>query len=77
MGKYIGLNIVTANGEHWKSQRKAANPAFHRSVPIKLFGRLTVDMFNAIEKSNSSMVDISDLMSRWTLDAIGNAGFGK
>lgn len=65
-----------ANGHEWKSQRKIANPAFHRSMPVKLFGKLTQDMFKMMETMGET-VDISDLLHRWTLDAIGKAGFGK
>jgi cytochrome P450 len=65
------------NGDHWKSQRKVANPAFHRAMPVKLFARLTLEMFDVIEASGNPVINISDFMERWTLDAIGNAGFGK
>ncbi|KAI9472014.1 MAG: cytochrome P450 [Benjaminiella poitrasii] len=70
-----GPNIVFLNGEHWKSQRMVANPAFRRSMPVKLFGELTLDLFKTIEESDG-LVDFADLMERWTLDAIGRAGFG-
>lgn len=75
-GKFvIGPNMVLLNGEHWKSQRKIANPAFGRSMPMKLFGRLTQELFKAIE-SMGEVVNVSDLMQRLTLEAIGKAGFG-
>lgn len=51
------------------------NPAFHRSQPVKLFGKLTQDMFKAMETMDTT-VNVSDLMERWTLEAIGRAGFG-
>lgn len=73
--KYTGYNIVTINGAHWKSQRMIANPAFHHSMPVKLFGRLTQVLFKVI--GDDEVVDIADLLERWTLDAIGKAGFGK
>lgn len=71
----IGPNIVMLNGHHWKDQRKVANPAFRRSMPVKLFGDLTLEMFKVMEAS-SEVVNVSDLMERWTLEAIGRAGFG-
>jgi cholesterol 24(S)-hydroxylase len=67
--------IASSGGDHWKNQRKVASPAFHRSMPVKLFGKLTQQLFQEIEKMGST-VDIPDLMGRWTLDAIGKAGFG-
>lgn len=76
-GKFAGgPNIVFLNGHEWKEQRKVANPAFRRSMPVKLFGKLTQEMFKAME-SMGDTVDASDLMERWTLEAIGKAGFGK
>lgn len=53
-----------------------ANPAFRRSMPVKLFGSLTMDLFKLIDGAGET-VEITDLMERFTLDAIGNVGFGK
>jgi hypothetical protein len=44
-------------------------------MPVRLFGRLTQDLFQTMEFMDST-VDWSSLMQRWTLDAIGLAGFG-
>jgi cytochrome P450 len=76
--KFIGSNnmVALSGGEHWKNQRKVANPAFHRSMPVKLFGKLTQQLFQEIEKMGPT-VDVPDLTERWTLDAIGKAGFGN
>ncbi|OAD75061.1 CYP509 protein, partial [Phycomyces blakesleeanus NRRL 1555(-)] len=70
-----GPNLVFSNGSSWKTQRKIANPAFHRSLPVKLFGDMAKKMFQVMDKQDS-LVDITDLMERWTLDVIGEAGFG-
>ncbi|KAI8891343.1 cytochrome P450 [Backusella circina FSU 941] len=70
-----GPNILFSNGEAWKSQRMVANPAFHRSMPVHLFGLLTQELFRTIDKLGKT-VDWPDLTQRWTLDAIGMAGFG-
>lgn len=45
-------------------------------MPLALFGRLTEKMFSIIDQTEE-VVDTYDLMERWTLDAIGNAGFGR
>ncbi|KAI8877202.1 cytochrome P450 [Backusella circina FSU 941] len=70
-----GPNLLFVSGTTWKKQRIIVNPAFRRSMPVHLFGRLTQDLFQAMEMMEST-VDWSDLMQRWTLDAIGLAGFG-
>ncbi|KAI8878901.1 cytochrome P450 [Backusella circina FSU 941] len=69
-----GPNIVTLNGHNWKEQRKLTNPAFHRSMPVALFGKLTQQLFSLIE-NNGGTAEMNDVMQKWTLDAIGKAGF--
>jgi cytochrome P450 len=75
-GKFVaGPNLAITNGAKWKSQRMIANPAFRRSMPVKLFGNLTIELFEIIESTDGT-VNFSDLIERWTLEAIGKAGFG-
>ncbi|KAI8143289.1 cytochrome P450 [Fennellomyces sp. T-0311] len=71
----IGPNIAFLNGDAWRHQRMIANPAFYRSMPVDLFGTLTVKMFEYMD-SHEGSVDFRDMMERFTLDAIGKAGFG-
>ncbi|KAI9264403.1 cytochrome P450 [Phascolomyces articulosus] len=70
----LGPNVLFLNGPEWKKQRMIANPAFHRSMPIELFGRLTQRLFKVMDAS-SNPIDFHDMMERWTLEAIGLAGF--
>ncbi|KAI8143292.1 cytochrome P-450 cyp509A1 [Fennellomyces sp. T-0311] len=70
----LGPNVVFLNGKAWKHQRMIANPAFHRSMPIDLFGSLAVKLFKVMD-SLEGPIDFHDMMERWTLDAIGKAGF--
>ncbi|KAL9541602.1 hypothetical protein MBANPS3_009026 [Mucor bainieri] len=70
-----GPNLVFLNGSHWKAQRMVANPAFHRAQPIQLFGKLTQDLFERMDRLDET-ADVHDLMERFTLEAIGRAGFG-
>ncbi|KAI8886510.1 cytochrome P450 [Backusella circina FSU 941] len=68
-------NILLLNGHSWKSQRMITSPAFRRSMPVKLFGKQTVKLFQAMDKLDET-VDWADLAQRFTLDIIGLAGFG-
>jgi cytochrome P450 len=70
-----GPNLVFLSGAHWKAQRMIANPAFHRAQPIQLFGKLAQDLFAKMD-TMAETVEVTDLMERWTLQAIGKAGFG-
>ena len=56
---------------------KVANPAFHRSFPIDLFGSLAVKLFEIIDAQGSPTTDVYDMMERYGLDVIGKAAFGK
>ncbi|ORX55728.1 cytochrome P-450 cyp509A1 [Hesseltinella vesiculosa] len=72
-------NIVTTTGHEWKKHRLIVNPAFHRSSPVKLFGELAKQMFTLWETKNPEStftVDFGNWMERFTLDVIGQAGFG-
>lgn len=46
-------------------------------MPIKTFGQLTLKMYHTMDQLNSKTIDVLELFERWTLDAIGIAGFGK
>jgi cytochrome P450 len=75
--KFSGIhNMLLIGGERSKIQRKIATPAFRRSMPVKLFGKITQDLFSVVETAGGT-VQVLDLMNRWTLEAIGLAGFGK
>ncbi|KAI9479545.1 cytochrome P450 [Zychaea mexicana] len=71
----LGPNVLFLNGKEWKHHRMIANPAFHRSMPIELFGHLVERLFKVMDASPDP-VDFHDMMERWTLEAIGLAGFG-
>ncbi|KAI8877924.1 cytochrome P450 [Backusella circina FSU 941] len=73
--KFTGRNIALLSGDPWKKQRKVINPAFHRAMPLDMFGQLTIQMFDEMEKLGDT-IDFTDMMERFTLDAIGKAGFG-
>ncbi|KAG2183246.1 hypothetical protein INT43_006250 [Umbelopsis isabellina] len=71
-------NILQLNGSAWKKHRMIANPAFHRHMPIKLFGTLCEKMMVQFEMDGDGLspVNIQEMMQRLTLDVIGLAGFG-
>ncbi|KAI7882941.1 cytochrome P450 [Lichtheimia hyalospora FSU 10163] len=69
-------HIVNLNGQEWKTHRKVANPAFHRSMPIKIFGGVTQKLFKVMDHQlQNGPIEFHDLMERWTLDALGLAAF--
>ncbi|KAL9537251.1 hypothetical protein MBANPS3_011946 [Mucor bainieri] len=68
-------SILTENGSSWKVHRQAANPAFHKAMPVKVFGALAQNFFKQIELENGS-VNMSVYLKKYTFDAITTAGFG-
>ncbi|KAI9317207.1 cytochrome P450 [Dichotomocladium elegans] len=74
---FFGPNVVALNGPHWKAQRMTANPAFHRSMPVELFAKLTKKLMAVMDTDmeQQGFVNFREMTERWTLDAIGLAGF--
>ncbi|KAI9263216.1 cytochrome P450 [Phascolomyces articulosus] len=68
--------IFSRSHKHWLSQRKVANPAFKRAAPVEMFGHLSQEMFEVMDKVLDKPIDCHDIMERYTLDAIGRGGFG-
>ncbi|OAD75062.1 CYP509 protein, partial [Phycomyces blakesleeanus NRRL 1555(-)] len=69
-----GPNVLLLNGASWKTQRKLMNPAFHQSIPVNMFGGLVQRLFSVME-NETGPINVTNLMMRWTLDVIGQAGF--
>ncbi|KAI8891346.1 cytochrome P450 [Backusella circina FSU 941] len=68
-----GPNILLLNGERWKAHRQVANPAFARSLPVKLFGKVTLSLFEKMDTLDQEPIDWSNLTRAWALDALGMA----
>lgn len=68
-------NILGANKEDWKRQRKVANPAFHRRMPVATFGEVTRTVFKVIEAEHNQYPDLASFARRFALDCIGLGGF--
>ncbi|KAI9307942.1 cytochrome P450 [Cunninghamella echinulata] len=69
-------NIVfTHDKQLWKKHRLLLNPAFHRSMPVKLFASLSHKMFKVMDETIDKPIDATLFMENFTLDVIGKAGF--
>ncbi|KAI8070933.1 cytochrome P-450 cyp509A1 [Gongronella butleri] len=71
-------NILFNDAGEWKKHRKLVAPAFHRSMPCKIFAQAGIEMIEKWETDypgETFVVDFKDYMNRVTLDIIGLAGF--
>ncbi|CDS05134.1 hypothetical protein LRAMOSA07663 [Lichtheimia ramosa] len=72
----VGPNILFETGEKWKEHRKIVNPAFHRSMPVALFGRLMQKLLHGeLMTPTQALLNVHTITTRWTLDVIGLSSF--
>ncbi|CDH48236.1 cytochrome p450 [Lichtheimia corymbifera JMRC:FSU:9682] len=77
IGRVMGTrHIAILNGHEWKTHRKVANPAFHRAMPINIFGQITHRLFKVMDDQlQNGPIEVHSQMTRWTLDALGLFAF--
>ena len=72
--------LIPANGEIWKTRRRAVVPALHKKYlasMVDLFGSSSLHGLSQLEKAAAAHqpVEIENFFSRLTLDIIGKAVF--
>ncbi|KAI9190440.1 hypothetical protein H9P43_001874 [Blastocladiella emersonii ATCC 22665] len=75
---FLGQNVAMTRTPNWKRQRKVVNPAFRRGWATSIFGppaRSLLEQFDKLEAGGTT-VNVSDWMTRMTLDALSQAAFG-
>jgi cytochrome P450 len=72
----LGQGLLTSEGDFWRSQRKLAQPAFHRER-IAAYSRLMVDFTERMLESwaDGQSRDIQDDMMRLTLEIVAKTLF--
>jgi cytochrome P450 len=80
LGSVAGRGLVTSDGELWKTQRKLAQPAFHRDR-LAVLGVTMAEAANAFVQELSQHpaeqpLDIQQAMSKLTLKIAGETLFG-
>eukprot|EP01104_Vermistella_antarctica_P008145 TRINITY_DN2036_c0_g1_i1.p1 TRINITY_DN2036_c0_g1~~TRINITY_DN2036_c0_g1_i1.p1 ORF type:complete len:469 (+),score=81.14 TRINITY_DN2036_c0_g1_i1:198-1604(+) len=78
--RLFGTGIFTSNGADWKQQRATARPMFTKTNISEMTSTFTrnantvVDILNKVKPGEA--IDLQDLFFRYTLDSIGEIGFG-
>jgi cytochrome P450 len=72
----LGQGLLTSEGDFWRSQRKLAQPAFHRER-IAAYARLMVDFTERMLESwaDGQVRDVQDDMMRLTLEIVAKTLF--
>ena len=76
----MGQGLIPADGEIWKTRRRAIVPALHKKYiasMVQMFGDSTLHGMQTLEKAvvEDRPVEMENFFSRLTLDIIGKAVF--
>jgi hypothetical protein len=89
LGELLGGGIFNSDGAEWQTQRKVSSPVFttwnRLNGPRFIRGHIWIvvcrnasRLRNVLESADPEKpVDVFNLMNRFTLDTIGEIGFGK
>lgn len=82
LGKYVGVGLLTANGEYWLRQRRLIQPAFHKGKLASLVALMSDVVTEFMEEvvdrvKRSPELDISELMMELTLRVVSKALFSS
>lgn len=78
----LGNGLVTSEGEHWRRQRKLAQPAFHRQRLAALADTMgqcvheRLDDWHARTHAGAAEIDVHEEMMQLTLRIVGRTLFG-
>lgn len=74
--RLLGEGLLTSEGEHWRRQRRLAQPAFHRQR-INAYGAIMVERAARMSEgwSDGERLDASEEMMRLTLSIVGKTLF--
>jgi len=76
--KYVGTGLLTAEGEHWKKQRKLIQPAFHKKQLANLLGSIKgaiVSEYNKI--APNEVIDIFPILNDLAFQAVVKSLFSS
>ncbi|NND34516.1 MAG: cytochrome P450, partial [Saprospiraceae bacterium] len=80
LGKYVGLGLLTANGDYWLRQRRLIQPGFHKAKLATLIEIMVAEIekfYDDLELriGQNTSVDINDAMMELTLRVVSKSLF--
>ena len=80
LGKYVGLGLLTANGEYWLRQRRLIQPGFHKAklnALIQIMHEEIAKFFDEVKQrvSINPELDINEVMMELTLRVVSKSLF--
>lgn len=76
VARYLGKGLLTAEGEHWKKQRKLIQPSFHKKYLNQLLGIMQRVIEEEISKIPSSKeIDIEHYFGRLAFQVVAKSLF--
>ncbi|EFA10751.1 cytochrome P450 monooxigenase CYP4Q9 [Tribolium castaneum] len=76
---WLGTGLLTSDGIKWQTRRKILTPAFHFNILqefIKIFNEETETLVQQLKKHSNSSVDVTEYISAFTLNTIGETAMG-
>lgn len=75
----LGEGIFDTDGEHWASSRALVRPSFTRDqvADLTTLEDLIQDLFSLLPRDGKTVVDLSDLFFRYTIDSATEFLFGE
>jgi len=82
LGKYVGLGLLTANGDYWLRQRRLIQPAFHKaklSALVSTMDQAVGEFMDELEVRAKAdpQIDLSEAMMELTLRVVSKALFSS
>ncbi|MBF8151181.1 cytochrome P450 [Winogradskyella sp. F6397] len=76
--KYVGTGLLTAEGEHWKKQRKLIQPAFHKKQLANLLDSIKNAILSEYSKiTTNKVIDIFPILNDLAFQAVVKSLFSS
>jgi cytochrome P450 len=76
LSKYLGLGLLTINGDFWLRQRRLIQPAFHKEKMNQLVNKMeTIIVSNLIDLPENKKVDVFPIINDLAFNVVGKSLF--